>query len=294
MYFGVHYVQDVLIGGAIGATCGVTFMSWQPLAILSQGEGKQEAKSTLIWILLCSCMAFTLFSEIISRCVIRMPMPDLLEYWRVQMGTKHPIDPESTRKTWYAWGFTTGLLFGLHHYALSGLHHHSCLWQVERLPGMIWLLAIPCNKYLVTSVEHAKKYFVKLKIARLQMEQRQHASAIDRLIGYIWIDLTCNAVETLMYGFIAYWTIFLFPLFIQWCLQSHEGPCMHFFLDLTPHVLTLVWSGLFVAFVVVVVTCTREQEQRFQLHLSKQRLGDCGSTEKFSCHGASSNEVLEV
>jgi len=297
MYFGVHYVQDVLIGGAIGATCGVIFMSWQPLAIFSQGKGEQEAQNTLIWILLCSCMAFVLFSEIISRCVIRMPTPDLLEYWRVQMGTKHPIDPESTRKTWYAWGFTTGLLCGLHHYTLSGLHQNTCLWQVERLPGMIWLLAIPCNKYLVISVEHAKKYFLKLKLTRLQAEQRQHASAIDRFRGYIWIDLACNAVETLMYGFIAYWTIFLFPLFIQWCLQTHDDPCMHFPLDFRPHFLQLLWSALCVIFVVVVVACTRQQELRFQEHLFKQRLDDCSniSCDAVSGDGAEqSNEVQAV
>merc|ERR1711881_765241 len=110
------------------------------------------------------------------------------------------------------------------------------------------LLAIPCNKYLVISVEHAKSYFLKLKLERLQLDQRKHASAIDRLIGYIWMDLACNAVETLMYGFIAYWTIFLFPFFIQWCLQTHKGPCMHFSLHFTLHFLSLLWCALFVVF----------------------------------------------
>ncbi|CDW79318.1 lipid phosphate [Stylonychia lemnae] len=103
MYFGVHYLQDVIIGLIIGYCFGFGFLHIYQ-------EYLQE-QITLYQILIAEIILMALVLLNYAICVFSWPVND--NYWQALSGQKEVIDPYSSRKSWYFLAMGSGLLGGI-------------------------------------------------------------------------------------------------------------------------------------------------------------------------------------
>jgi len=227
MYFGVHYLQDVIIGGAIGAGIGAACMAWRPTGREVEGEYSLAQSARLLWGLLVFLQFFAVVIEVTVRSLLPQPSADLLEYWRVQMDSKHNIDPQSTRKMWYNLSFTSALLLGV--------VARICVWPCvfpglnpmkNELPGHIWIFAIPINKFMLSTIEDLKRKLLRYKMDSALANVKRFGALQQFEKSAIMADLLSQVGESMNYAVIAFWTVFGFPLIIHLNVEeSRNGTC---------------------------------------------------------------------
>jgi membrane-associated phospholipid phosphatase len=140
MYYGVHYPQDVVLGGAIGAVIGYVF---------SQHNFAQDIFNSpdlaFDYAIVYATLGFMAVVHI--TCFLNSIPVMVLSSWSHRSGSSKMINPESPNKTIYNVSFTVGFLLGMR------------LNATRQVAKIVWLFGIATNYMLVEITKCVKKTF---------------------------------------------------------------------------------------------------------------------------------------